>query len=50
MQTKLVQIGNSRGVRIPKRILDQCQIEGRLDLNVQGDYFCLSNCSSRVCM
>ena len=37
MQTKLVQIGNSRGVRIPKKILDQCRIEGLLDLNVQGD-------------
>ncbi|NCO96403.1 MAG: hypothetical protein GW880_34305, partial [Armatimonadetes bacterium] len=26
MHVSLVQIGNSRGIRIPKRILDQCEI------------------------
>ena len=37
MQIKLVQIGNSKGIRIPKKILNQCRIENQLDLQVQAD-------------
>ena len=32
MRVKLVRIGNSRGVLIPKAVLDQLGLEGELDL------------------
>jgi len=31
----VVQIGNSKGIRIPKAILKQCQIEDQVDLEVE---------------
>ena len=34
MQLDVVKIGNSKGIRIPKAILKQCQIEDQVDLNV----------------
>ena len=37
MNIKVIQIGNSRGVRIPKEVLNQCQIEDKVYLSVQGD-------------
>ena len=35
--TKLVRIGNSRGVRIPKALIEQLGLEGALSLNVTPD-------------
>mgnify|MGYP001118373993 CR=1 FL=1 len=35
MQLDVVQIGNSKGIRIPKAILKQCQIEDQVDLEVE---------------
>jgi antitoxin MazE len=35
MQLYVVQIGNSKGIRIPKAILKQCQIEDQVDLEVE---------------
>lgn len=35
MQLEVVQIGNSRGIRIPKTILEQCQIEDQVELEVE---------------
>ncbi len=34
MKTKLVRIGNSRGVRIPKPLLDQAGLEENVELRV----------------
>lgn len=34
MITKLVRIGNSRGIRIPKALLDQLGWNGEVDLSV----------------
>jgi len=34
MKTKLVRIGNSRGVRIPKPLLDQAGLEEDVELQV----------------
>jgi antitoxin MazE len=36
MHVSVVQIGNSRGIRIPKRVLDQCEITDTVDLEVKG--------------
>ena len=36
MKIKIVPIGNSKGIRIPKTILSQCQIENEVDLEIEG--------------
>lgn len=35
MQIPLIQIGNSRGIRLPKKIIDQCQIDSKLTLSIE---------------
>ncbi len=37
MQLNIVKIGNSKGIRIPKKILDQCQMGDTLELEVQDN-------------
>jgi antitoxin MazE len=37
MRTELVRIGNSRGVRIPKPLIEQCGLGGRVELRVEND-------------
>jgi antitoxin MazE len=32
MKTKLVQIGNSKGIRIPKSFIEQYRLEGQVEL------------------
>ena len=36
MEAKVVQIGNSKGIRIPQKILGQCHIEDIVDLSVKN--------------
>lgn len=38
IKTRLVKIGNSQGVRIPKLILDQLNLSADLELEVQDDH------------
>jgi antitoxin MazE len=35
MNTKLVQIGNSRGIRIPKALIEQAGLIGNVELNLR---------------
>jgi antitoxin MazE len=37
VKTKIVRIGNSRGIRIPKVILDQCHINDEVELETKED-------------
>jgi antitoxin MazE len=37
MRTHIVQIGNSKGLRIPKSVLTQLHLEGEVELEVAGD-------------
>jgi antitoxin MazE len=37
MKVELIRIGNSRGIRIPKPILEQCGLTDSVDLRVEGD-------------
>jgi antitoxin MazE len=37
MKTKLIPIGNSRGVRIPKPLLEQAGLEDEVELRVLDD-------------
>jgi len=42
MRTPLVPIGNSRGIRIPKAILQQCEMSDEVELAVDGRQIILS--------
>jgi antitoxin MazE len=37
MKTKVVRIGNSRGIRIPKALLQQTGIDGDVEINAEAD-------------
>ncbi len=37
MKVELVRIGNSRGIRIPKPILEQCGFRDTVELHVERD-------------
>jgi antitoxin MazE len=37
MKTKVVKIGNSRGVRIPKSIIDQSGLTDEVELEIKDD-------------
>lgn len=37
MKTKIVRIGNSQGIRIPKSLLHQCHLDGPVEVEVQGN-------------
>lgn len=42
MKTEIIKIGNSKGVRIPKAILEQCGFNGTVNMQVEGDKLILS--------
>jgi len=42
MQTPVISIGNSKGLRIPKAILKQCGIQGMVDLRVTDEGLIIS--------
>jgi antitoxin MazE len=37
MKTELVRIGNSRGIRIPKPIIEQCGLGDTVELRIEED-------------
>lgn len=42
MKAKLVRTGNSRGIRIPKAILEQCQFGDEVELEVRDNCLVIS--------
>jgi antitoxin MazE len=38
IKTRLIKIGNSQGVRIPKLVLDQLNLSSDVELEVQDDH------------
>ena len=38
MRTKLVPIGNSKGIRLPKSVLEQCGLRDEIEMEVKGDH------------
>ncbi|MCK4797829.1 MAG: AbrB/MazE/SpoVT family DNA-binding domain-containing protein [Spirochaetes bacterium] len=36
MVINIVKIGNSKGIRLPKTILEQCNINNKVDLEIEG--------------
>jgi antitoxin MazE len=37
VKSRIVKIGNSRGIRIPKVLLDQAKLSDDIEVEVQGD-------------
>jgi len=37
METKLIQTGNSKGIRTPHKILSQCSIDDKIYLTVKNE-------------
>jgi antitoxin MazE len=42
MLIKIVQVGNSQGIRIPKAIIEQCQLGDEVEAIVEGNKLILS--------
>jgi antitoxin MazE len=42
MKAELVRIGNSRGIRIPKPLIEQCGFGDEVDLRVENDSLIIS--------
>ena len=38
MKVELIRVGNSRGIRIPKPIIEQCGFENTVELRVEYDH------------
>jgi antitoxin MazE len=47
MKARLVPIGNSRGIRIPKTILQQCEMSDEVNLVVEGRQIVLTPTDQR---
>jgi antitoxin MazE len=43
MKTELVRIGNSRGIRIPKPIIEQCRLGDTVELHIEDDRLIISS-------
>ena len=37
MRANIIRIGNSQGVRIPNPFLEQCDLEGSVEMNVENN-------------
>ncbi len=37
MRTRLIDIGNSQGIRLPKAVIEQAQLTEELDLEIRDD-------------
>ena len=42
MLVNLVRIGRAKGIQLPKQVIEQCQIDTKLDLMVSGDQIVLT--------
>jgi len=42
MRTELIRIGNSRGIRIPKPLIEECKLGDRVELRVENDRLVIS--------
>lgn len=47
MKAEIIRIGNSRGIRIPKALLEQCGFDKDVELEVKDGALILSNPSKR---
>ena len=48
MKAIIVPIGNSKGIRIPRAVLEQCHFTNEVDLEVKGDTVILKSIKKRA--
>jgi len=41
MRARIIKIGNSQGIRIPKTVLQQCDIQKEVDIEIKGNLIIL---------
>ncbi len=41
MRANIIKIGNSQGIRIPKTVLQQCDIQKEVDIEIKGNLIIL---------
>lgn len=46
IKTRIVKIGNSQGIRIPKLLLEQSGIHSEVEIEVQGDHLTIRRAPS----
>jgi antitoxin MazE len=42
MKVELVRVGNSRGIRIPKPIIEQCGFQDAVELRIENDHLVIA--------
>jgi antitoxin MazE len=42
MKTELIRIGNSRGIRIPKPLIEQCGLRDAVELRIENERIIIS--------
>jgi antitoxin MazE len=42
MKVELIRVGNSRGIRIPKPIIEQCGFEDAVELRIENDHLVIA--------
>ena len=42
MRARIVKIGNSQGIRIPKTLIEEARLEGEVEIRVQDDSLLIS--------
>lgn len=47
IRTRFVQVGNSRGLRIPKVVIDQLGLGGEIEIAIQRDRLVIRSASQR---
>jgi antitoxin MazE len=47
LRTRIVRIGNSRGVRIPKLLLEQSGLEGEVEMNAEDGSLLIRSIAKR---
>ena len=47
MKVSIIKIGNSKGIRIPKKILEHCEISKSVDLRIEGNQIVLTPGSAK---
>jgi len=43
----LIQIGNSRGIRLPKKVIDECHLDGKVMLSINGQRIILESAQKK---
>lgn len=42
MRIKLVKIGNSTGIRLPKAVIDECELKSEVEMDIRQRHIILS--------